>query len=421
MRVILLSVFFLSSLNLNLYSQNLKRAKKNILELCSIEMYGRGYVNKGDSLAAVFLSDKLEKIGLEKLGESYWQFFELPINTFPDTIFLQIDEKKFVAGADYLISPNSISGKGEGKIIVIDSTWWLEKKVQNELLKQDFENSIIAYPYKDLLKISELPQNLLQKITQAQAFIELYDTKLNGSLASKADSPPTFKMKIEDFPENASFAKYQINAKPIKNYQSQNLIGYIEGTEFPEKYIVFTAHYDHLGMMGKDVYFPGANDNAAGVAMLLEIAYHYKKNPLPYSIVFILFGAEEAGLIGSKYYTENPVFPLENILVLWNLDLVGTGDDGITVVNGAVFQETFDKLVAINQKKNLLPSIKIRGKAANSDHYFFSEKGVESFFIYTLGGIKAYHDIYDIPETLPLTKFSELFKLLILFNEEYKF
>jgi len=74
-------------------------------------------------------------------------------------------------------------------------------------------------------------------------------------------------------------------------------------------------------------------------------------------------------------------------------------------------------LVKINSEKDLLPSVQPRSKAANSDHYFFEEAGVKTFFIYTLGGIKAYHDIYDRPETLPLTKFSELYNLLLNFSE----
>jgi Zn-dependent M28 family amino/carboxypeptidase len=130
------------------------------------------------------------------------------------------------------------------------------------------------------------------------------------------------------------------------------------------------------------------------------------------------FAAEEAGLIGSHFYTENPLFPLEKIKCLINLDLVGTGDEGITIVNGSVYEEDFRRIVALNEKYQLLPKIAKRGKAANSDHYFFSEKGVKAFFIYTMGGIKAYHDIYDIPATLPLTKYKELFKLLTLYVSE---
>jgi hypothetical protein len=65
----------------------------------------------------------------------------------------------------------------------------------------------------------------------------------------------------------------------------------------------------------------------------------------------------------------------------------------------------------------LIVKINARGKAANSDHYFFTEKGVPAFFIYTLGGIKAYHDVFDRPETLPLNEYDDLFKLIIGFNK----
>ena len=94
------------------------------------------------------------------------------------------------------------------------------------------------------------------------------------------------------------------------------------------------------------------------------------------------------------------------------MDIMGTGEDGITVVNGSVFKKEFDKLKEINTQNNFIKDVKIRGKAANSDHYLFSEKGVKAFFIYTMGGIKAYHDIYDKSETLPLTEFGDLFLLL---------
>ena len=99
------------------------------------------------------------------------------------------------------------------------------------------------------------------------------------------------------------------------------------------------------------------------------------------------------------------------------MDIMGTGDEGIKVVNATEHKKEFDQLVKINSEKNLLPLVSPRGKAANSDHYFFEEAGVKTFFIYTLGGIKAYHDIYDRPETLPLTKFVEVYKLLLEFTD----
>jgi hypothetical protein len=101
-----------------------------------------------------------------------------------------------------------------------------------------------------------------------------------------------------------------------------------------------------------------------------------------------------------------------------NLDLVGTGDEGMTVVNAVDLPDQFNLLTKINEQKGYMPKINKRTNAPNSDHYFFATKGVKAIFIYTLGGIKAYHDIYDRAETLPLTKFKELFGLLTDFIEE---
>jgi Zn-dependent M28 family amino/carboxypeptidase len=170
--------------------------------------------------------------------------------------------------------------------------------------------------------------------------------------------------------------------------------------------------------MGKDTYFPGANDNASGISLLLNLAHYYASHPAKYSIGFICFAGEEAGLLGSKYYTENPLVPLKNIRFLINTDLAGTGDEGITVVNATEFPREFAYMNAINDEDKLLIKIYPRGKAANSDHYFFTEKGVPAFFFYTMGGIKAYHDVFDKAETLPLNEHEDLFKLIVQFNQK---
>ena len=112
--------------------------------------------------------------------------------------------------------------------------------------------------------------------------------------------------------------------------------------------------------------------------------------------------------MGSKYFTEHPLVPLKNIRFLLNLDMEGTGVDGITVVNATEFPKEFKWMQDINNKQHYLAAVNPRGKAANSDHYLFTEKGVPAFFFYTLGGIKAYHDVFDRPETLPLNKVNDI-------------
>ena len=100
------------------------------------------------------------------------------------------------------------------------------------------------------------------------------------------------------------------------------------------------------------------------------------------------------------------------------MDILGTGEEGITAVNATVYPKEFAMLKKINDENHYLVKIASRGKAANSDHYWFTEKGVPAFFIYTMGGIKAYHDVFDISRTLPMNEYSHLFKLLVEFSTE---
>jgi Zn-dependent M28 family amino/carboxypeptidase len=110
---------------------------------------------------------------------------------------------------------------------------------------------------------------------------------------------------------------------------------------------------------------------------------------------------------------------LKKIKFLINLDLLGTGDDGIMVVNGAIHEKEFEVLNTINAEKKLVKDIRKRGKAKNSDHYWFTEAGVPAFFIYTLGGKTTYyHDVMDKAETLPLTDYMDVMTLIELFVEK---
>jgi Zn-dependent M28 family amino/carboxypeptidase len=208
-----------------------------------------------------------------------------------------------------------------------------------------------------------------------------------------------------------------IDFRPQINTQikARNVIGMVEGTSVKDSFLVICAHYDHLGMLGKSVIFPGANDNASGSAMLMEMAREVSAKPLKYSVLFIAFSGEEAGLLGSFYFVENPLVPLSRIRFVMNLDLMGFGENGATVVNGSIYPELFERLKSINQSKNYLPELKVRGKAANSDHYPFSEKGVPAFFMYSLGGPGFYHDVDDKASTLSLARFPEIYRLILDF------
>jgi hypothetical protein len=358
-------------------------AKKVLEKLTSKEMAGRGYVKKGGEKAAAYLNTTFKDYGLKPLNKhSYSQFFTTPINTFPGKMSVVADGKLLIPGVHYIVSPDS---KGISDIFTLqqkDSVTWL-----------GYDSS---------------EQSMLAVKTEK---------KLTWSASTK-ESPYTLIELLKDsFPKGVKNMDVQIESKLEKEFKLQNVCGFIKGTRQPDSFLVFTAHYDHLGMMGSATMFPGANDNASGVSMLINLVDYYSKHKPAYSVAFICFAGEEAGLLGSKYYTEHPLFPLNKICFLVNLDLLGTGDEGITVVNATEYKNDFELLKQINEKEKLLSLIKPRGKAANSDHYWFTEKGVPAFFIYTMGGIKAYHDVFDKYETLPLTKYTEVKKLLVEFSE----
>ena len=179
---------------------------------------------------------------------------------------------------------------------------------------------------------------------------------------------------------------------------------------------MLTAHYDHLGRMGSATYFPGANDNASGVAMLLQLGHMIRNRPLrKYDLILVAFAGEEIGLLGSKQMAESNIISLDSMKFLLNLDIMGSGEEGITVVNGRVFSKEFRRLQKLNQKLKAVPIVKARGKSANSDHHFFTEKGVRSFFIYTMGENKNYHDVYDTYENLSFSSFEKLSDLFYIF------
>ena len=110
-----------------------------------------------------------------------------------------------------------------------------------------------------------------------------------------------------------------------KDWKGKNLLGKITGTKFPEKYIVLTAHYDHVGTKKGEIY-NGADDNASGTCALLAAAEWYSKNPPKHTIVFIAFDAEELGLQGAKYFVKNLALKKENIILNLNLDMISRNE-----------------------------------------------------------------------------------------------
>lgn len=353
-------------------------ARKLVDTLTSPYFWGRGYTHDGVHKAAAFIASQFKSYGVKPMdGKSYLQEFRYPVNIFPGKMNVAINGVKLIPGKEFIVSPDSKGVTGEGKLEQTDSTHFVDRK-----------NRVIV--------------SLEDKLTWSVEGKALDFTLIQVDKKAFSQMPATLKVAIEN--------------EVIPDFKTANVCGVVKGTIKPDSIIVITAHYDHLGGMGSDTYFPGANDNASGLTQLLSLAKYYAANPQPYTMAFIGFSGEEAGLLGSRHFTENPLIPLKNIRFLINLDLNGTGIDGITVVNATVYQKEFTAMQQINNEGHYFAKVVPRGKAANSDHYLFTEKGVPAFFIYTLGGIKAYHDVFDISATLPLNKYNDLFRFIVKFN-----
>lgn len=373
-----LFILFVTGSNIS-FSQDIQYAHKLVDTLTSPYFWGRGYTHDGMRRAAEFIVKQFTLYGLKPLsGNNYFQSFSYPVNTFPGAMQVRINGKELIPGKEFIISPDSHGIHAKGNLRQEDSTHYID------------------------------PVNRI---------IVVLENKLTWSVAAEPADYTIIEVNKDIFTGIPETIEANIANKLIQNFKAVNVCGLVKGTVKPDSVIVISAHYDHLGGMGKDTYFPGANDNASGISLLLGLSKYYASHPQSYSLAFICFGGEEAGLKGSKYFTENPLVPLKNIRFLLNLDLEGTGDEGVTVVNATEFPKEFTYLNEVNNSGNYISKINARGKAANSDHYWFTEKGVPAFFMYTLGGIKAYHDIFDKAETLPLNKYENLFKLVTEFNE----
>lgn len=202
---------------------------------------------------------------------------------------------------------------------------------------------------------------------------------------------------------------------------SENVLAYIKGTEKPEEIVVLSAHYDHVGVDAKGNVYNGADDDGSGTVSLLEIAEAFvkaKKDGVgpKRSILFLHVTGEEKGLYGSRFYTENPVYPLENTVTDLNIDMIGRIDEKHEgeEMNNYVYLIGSDRLSTelhiiseeVNAKYTKL-DLDYTYNAKNdpnrfyyrSDHYNFAKHNIPIIFYFN-GVHEDYHQITDTPDKI---------------------
>ncbi|MDR1877777.1 MAG: M20/M25/M40 family metallo-hydrolase [Flavobacteriaceae bacterium] len=407
-------------------------AEQVIKKLTSPEFSGRGYVDNGMKRASEEIAQQFEKTGLLKLTDSYFQPFTYPVHVIKNCE-LKVNGKELKIGSDYLVGAGSPSLQGTFQPLifnpsVIDSLFeWDDRSYFDKELER-INNNAVVFP--DV----QFPENMIIRESTANQFyrdipqiissggldvsiplvVEQTSSKFIHTLSSRQTQTVDIFISSRSVPEAIKSVTIDLQSDFEADFEAQNVVGYLKGKR-SDSIIVLTAHYDHLGKIN-DVIFPGANDNASGIAFLLSMSRIYAKSKPNFDIVFIAFAGEEAGLKGSQYFVDHPLIDLKKIKFLVNFDMVGTGEDGIQVVNGREFPKQFNKLENISHMYNYLKQVKVRGAACNSDHCPFYQKGVPSFYIYTLGGESGYHDIYDTE--VSLYAFDKLVALLTKFINE---
>jgi len=407
----------------DLDAQDILYARRVVEDLTSSAMHGRGFTQQGINKAATYIIKEYKKNGAIPVNSSYSQWFRLNINTFPGPVELAVNDTLLKPLTEFLPDPSSPGIKGTFGLAEINTLdilsgsgmVKLQRATRDQLLYLNLSGTDTLNREQRNAVTNFTAHLKSDNLTRAAGIIETAQDKLMWYTSGQRYNKPWIKMNQAVAVDSLSRIKIALKSRWLQEHKTRNIIGFYRGALKPDSFILLTAHYDHIGSLGKEVFFPGANDNASGIAMLLSLMKYYADHPPAYSLLYMATSAEESGFLGARHYVENPVVEQEKVRFLLNFDLVGTGEEGIMVVNGSIFPLEFSTLMRINDRDSLLPVIKTRGEACNSDHCPFYLKGIPCFFIYTLGGNATYHDPFDTADALSMAAFENYARLMIRF------
>lgn len=442
---------------------------ENLMEsvnyLASEELNGRLSGSEGFDKAAEYVAGLFKEYKLEPLGDAgYFQYFGIEHNKIITSNFSIInkgEEKEYKLGVDYvcrgmtgagnITAPVVFCGYGisepetgyddyknmdiEGKIVMVfrynpewkpESGRWppanprpkariaAEKGAVGIIFVSAPNNNpartiIGSVAHGDGEQDIDFPQVHIDN-PQSDDFFEGSETTL-AEVQQKIDSLKTpFSIRLN------TKAHISIETQYTKDKLTMNVVGVQYGShpELKNEFVVIGAHLDHVGGQAGDIYFPGANDNASGVAVLLEIAKVFRKYRLEpkRSVIFAAFSAEESGLYGSEYFIENSTVPVNDISAMINFDCVGQGDS-IKVGGGKTAPELWNIAQYVDIRHTHLMS-KSTGGGGGADATAFYDRGIPILYYNTTGGYKHLHMLSDKPETLNLSLFEKLTKNALL-------
>jgi hypothetical protein len=455
---------------------------KNLRVLASDEYEGRETGKKGQKMAAEYIAKQFMAVGIPPFKDStYFQHYPLNM-VMPGPAEVSINKTKFSGNKDYynfpglteqtmdiknvtflgygIDEPDYSDYKGvdvRGKVVMIlsgepfskDSISYISKQKKPSLwttyykLKPEKarENGVLALlividdvqkGVQDNKHKLETPSMKLDMNRKEMPIIYISKDMANAILKKQKLDKIRKKIEANGKPvKKDAKTNLTINIKnTIQKIEAENVLGYLEGTDLKDELIVVTAHYDHLGIDGTTVY-NGADDDGSGTVAVIEMAKAFAKAKKEghgprRSILFMTVSGEEKGLLGSSYYTSNPVFPLKNTVCDLNIDMIGRVDEKHKNNPDYIYLIGSDKLSsqlhAISEKANMTYSNLELDYTYNdekdknrfyyrSDHYNFAKNGIPVIFYFN--GVHAdYHKETDEIEKIDFNKMEKITRLV---------
>ena len=400
---------------LQLPAQDLTHFKRIVRELSSAKYQGRGYARDGANKAGYYLEKEFRKAGADEVT---LQPFTIDINTFCGKAEMWADGRKLRAGVDFSMREYSPGVHGEFPVYFVDTLNFDPEKIYRDLAKPENAGCMVCCEFWFTYKHREV-------FSRLQMAGELPNAGLLFTWEAPIKFYKAYGEKVVDKPivwvtpeaiEGVRRVKLNVDNEFLKDYGLFNVIAKVEGARH-DSCFVFTAHYDHLGNLGRRVYYPGANDNASGTAAIVTLAAYYAKHKPAYDLYFVAFSGEDANLRGSTWFAEHPVVPLERIRYLFNLDMIGDDNPVQYCEVSDAGMAKFPEFEAINADRHLFERLNRGELAANSDHYPFAVRGVPCIFLENEDGsaFPHYHTPADNMKTVRFESYAPVFRLITEF------
>lgn len=406
---------------------NVAAFEEIVKELSSEKYMGRNNLNGGEKMAADYIVQKFNEYCVSPfVEEPYFQPFSYQLNVTRGDMYFAVDGEQMVPHKDYVVKEFSTGADKRMPVVSqYDKDIYTPDKFEKSINSLKAEDKWVILDFE---KFHTLP-------TDGDRYQQyLVNLKVGGIIFKSASKPVYFKARSffttpfpvmlvgPDFSVEAKEAEVKFQNEFIPKHDSNNIVAWIRGTSKSDSCYVFLAHYDHLGMMGRDNLCLGANDNASGTAALLTLAQYYSQpeNRPETDMMFLWVGGEESNLIGSWYYVNNPLYPLENIKYVINLDMIGDTPDLLYYEGNEAADRGLELFMEIKDAHGYFPVVQRGTLVDNSDHFAFASKGVPAMYFESKGEYyKYYHSPQDTYEHFTSESYAMLFEMIKEFIERY--